>query len=118
MNEQFPDEWTQEEFLREKERLAKEGVKVLLIDTILSSIEKADTVVYNPHELQNEPEGSVFVFYCDTGKATKERLAEFRAKFPKQHCISLRGGRGYWRKNMQLMPDRAAPNGVPKGENE
>jgi hypothetical protein len=118
MNKQFPDEWTQEEFLREKERLSKEGVKVLLIDTILSSIEKADTVLYNPHELQNEPEGSVFVFYCDTGKATKERLAEFRAKFPKQHCISLRGGRGYWRKNMQLLPDRTASCERPKHKDE
>ena len=102
MSETFPDEWTQEEFLREKARLEKEGVRVLLIDTILAPIEKADTVVYNPHQLLEEPEGSVFVFYCDTGKATKERLEEFRRKFPKQYCISLRGGRGYWRKNMTL----------------
>jgi len=118
MNEQFPDEWTQEQYLREKERLAKEGVKVLLIDTILSPIEKADTVVYNPFELKNEPEGSVFVFYCDTGKGTKERLAEFRAKFPKQHCISLRGGRGYWRKNMQLLPDTTASCEPSKDKDE
>jgi hypothetical protein len=102
MAETFPDEWTQEEYLREKARLEKEGVRVLLIDTILSPIEKADTIVYNPHLLKEEPEGSVFVFYCDTGKATKERLEEFRRKFPKQHCISLRGGRGYWRKNMTV----------------
>lgn len=102
MAESFPDEWTQEEYLREKARLEREGVKVLLIDTILSPIEKVDTVLYNPHLLKEEPEGSVFVFYCDTGKATKERLEEFRKKFPKQHCISLRGGRGYWRKNMTV----------------
>ena len=102
MAETFPDEWTQEEYLREKARLEQEGVKVLLIDTILSPIEKAESVVYNPHLLREEPEGSVFVFYCDTGKATRERLEEFRRKFPKQHCISLRGGRGYWRKNLTL----------------
>ncbi len=102
MDELFPDEWTQEEYLREKKRLEREGVKVLLIDTILSSIDGADTAVYNPFELAKEPEGSVFVFYCDTGKATKERLKEFRAKFPAQHCISLRGGRGYWRKNLTI----------------
>ena len=105
MAETFPDEWTQEEYLREKARLEKEGVKVLLIDTILSPIEKADTVVYNPHLLKEEPEGSVFVFYCDTGKATKERLAEYRARFPKHHCISLRGGRGYWRKNLTIQTE-------------
>ena len=105
MAETFPDEWTQEEFLREKARLEKAGVKVLLIDTILSPIDKADTVVYNPHTLIEEPEGSVFVFYCDTGKGTKERLAEFRRKFPKHHCISLRGGRGYWRKNLTLLEE-------------
>ena len=52
--------------------------------------------------LEKEPEGSVFVFYCDTGKGTKERLAEFRKRFPGKHCISLRGGRGYWRKYLQV----------------
>jgi hypothetical protein len=96
------DEWTQEEFLKNKKILEEDGVKVLLIDTILSPIEKADTITYNPHELKNEPDGSVFVFYCDTGKATKERLKEFREKFPNKYCISLRGGRGYWRKNYVL----------------
>jgi hypothetical protein len=100
------DEWTQEEFLRNKKTLQSQGIKVLLIDTILSPIEKAETLIYNPYELQKEPEGSVFVFYCDTGKVTKERLLEFRKKFPKHHCVSLRGGRGYWRKNMML-PDES-----------
>ncbi|MGB6018074.1 MAG: hypothetical protein WBF77_00590 [Sulfurimonadaceae bacterium] len=118
MNNDFPDEWTQEQFMREKELLEKEGVKVLLIDTVLTPIEKADTVVYNPFELQKEPEGSVFVFYCDTGKATQDRLNEYRAKFPKYHCVSLRGGRGYWRKNMQLLPDREAACELPKAEDE
>ena len=41
MKKIFPDEWTQEEFLREKARLEKEGVKVLLIDTILAPIERS-----------------------------------------------------------------------------
>lgn len=100
---QFPDEWTQKEFLENKRELEKEGIKVILVDTILSPIEKADTVVYNPFELAQEPEGSVFVFYCDSGKATLDRLKEYKAKFPKYHCISLKGGRGYWRKNMMLL---------------
>ena len=102
MSETFPDEWTQEQFLKAKKRLEKAGIKVLLIDTILSPIERADTVVYNPYELAQQPEGSVFVFYCDTGKATKERLPEFRKRFPNHHCISLHGGRGYWRKYMEV----------------
>lgn len=96
------DEWTQEQFLKNRKILEESGVKVLLIDTILSPIEKVETVVYNPFELKKEPNGSVFVFYCDTGKSTKERLKEFREKFPNMHCISLRGGRGYWRKNFSL----------------
>ncbi len=116
MNREFPDEWTQEQFLREKKRLEKEGVKVLLVDTILSSIERAETVVYNPFELKKEPKGSVFVFYCDTGKATHDRLKEYREKFPEYHCLSLHGGRGYWRKHMQLLPDRAPACELPKGE--
>lgn len=100
---QFPDEWTQKEFLENKRELEKEGIKVILVDTILSPIEKADTVLYNPFELAQEPEGSVFVFYCDSGKATLDRLKEYKAKFPNHHCISLKGGRGYWRKNMMLL---------------
>ena len=98
----FPDEWTQEEYLANKIILEKNGIKVLLIDTILSPIEKANSVVYNPFELKNEPKGSVFVFYCDSGKSTLNRLREYKAKFPDHICISLRGGRGYWRKNMTV----------------
>lgn len=96
------DEWTQEEFLRNKKELEANGTKVLLIDTILNSIDGAETLVYAPPLLKNEPAGSVFVFYCDTGKSSKERLKEFRAKFPNHVCISLRGGRGYWRKNLRI----------------
>lgn len=99
----YADEWTQKEFLTNKQILEKEGVKVVLIDTILSPIEKADSVVYNPHELKSYPDGSVFVFYCDTGKATMDRLGEYKERFPTMHCISLKGGRGYWRKNMQIL---------------
>ena len=101
----YPNEWTQKEFLQNKKKLEEEGIKVLLIDTILSSIQKADTVVYNPYELKNLPEGSVFVFYCDSGKATLDRLKEYKEKFPKHHCISLKGGRSYWRKNMIILND-------------
>ena len=101
----YPNEWTQKEFLQNKKLLEKEGIKVLLIDTILSPIEKANTTVYNPFKLKNEPEGSVFVFYCDSGKATLNRLKEYKEKFPLHYCISLKGGRGYWRKNMMLIND-------------
>jgi len=101
----YPDEWTQKEFLENKRRLEKEGVDVVLVDTILSPIDKAQTVTYNPYELKKYPKGSLFVFYCDTGKATKERLQEYKEKFPDHHCISLKGGRGYWRKNMMLLDE-------------
>jgi hypothetical protein len=104
---QFPNEWTQKEYLQYKAKLEKEGVKVVLIDTILSPIEKANTTTYNPHELKNYPDGSVFVFYCDSGKATLDRLKEYKEKFPTMHCISLKGGRGYWRKNMMLLDEDA-----------
>ncbi len=101
----YPDEWTQKEFLENRKKLQKDGVDVVLVDTILSPIEKADTVVYNPYELKKYPKGSVFVFYCDTGKATLDRLDEYKKKFPDHHCISLKGGRGYWRKNMMVFDD-------------
>jgi len=96
------DEWTQEEYLRHKKSLEAEGIKVLLIDTILSPIEGAESIVYNPPMLKQEQEGSVFVFYCDSGKGTLNRLKEFREKFPNHVCISLKGGRGYWRKYLQI----------------
>lgn len=101
----YPDEWTQKEFLQNKKKLEAEGVKVLLVDTILADIEGAETVLYNPFELMNEPEGSVFVFYCDTGKATLNRLREYKERFPKHRCISLKGGRGYWRRGMTLIDE-------------
>jgi hypothetical protein len=96
------DEWTQKEFLTHKRELESQGVSVVLVDTILNVIDGADVVTYNPPRLREMPSGSVFVFYCDTGKVSKERLGEFRAKFPDHVCISLRGGRGYWRKNYQV----------------
>lgn len=102
MDQPIADEWTQEQFLREKARLEAQGVQVVLVDTILSPIEKVPTVTYNPYTLRDYPEGSVFVFYCDTGKSTKERLEEFRKKFPQHRCVSLYGGRAYWRKNLQV----------------
>jgi hypothetical protein len=101
----YPDQWTQKDFLKNKIKLEKEGIKVLLIDTILSPIDKAETTVYNRHELKTQPEESVFVFYCDSGKATLDRLKEYKENFPKQHCISLKGGRGYWRKNMMILDE-------------
>ncbi len=96
------DEWTQEEFLHAKELLKNEGIEVVLVDTVLNPIEKANSITYNPYELSKYPKGSIFVFYCDTGKATKERLGEYKKRFPDHKCISLKGGRGYWRKNMQV----------------
>ncbi len=101
----YPDQWTQKEFLEAKRDLAKENIEVILIDTILSPIEKALTTVFNPHELKAYPDGSVFVFYCDSGKATLDRLQEYKDRFPTMHCVSLKGGRGYWRKNMMLLDE-------------
>ena len=101
----YSDEWTQKEFLVNKKRLQKEGIDVILVDTILSPISKAQTVTYNPYELQKYKEGTVFVFYCDTGKASLNRLDEYKKKFPNNPCISLKGGRGYWRVNMMVLDE-------------
>ena len=101
----YTDEWTQKEFLQNKITLTKEGVDVVLIDTILSPIDKANTITYNPHEMKKYPKGSVFVFYCDTGKATLNRLKEYKEKFPQNPCVSLKGGRGYWRVNMMVIDE-------------
>ncbi len=99
---EFKDEWSQEEYLRAKKELGEKGIDVLLVDTIAREIEGAKTLLYNPYELEKLPAKTVLVFYCDTGKETKERLQEFRKRFPDKICISLRGGRGYWRKLLRV----------------
>ena len=100
------DEWTQKEFLINKKHLEKKGIKVVLIDTILKPIANVETLIYNPYEMQTYQEGTVFVFYCDTGKNTFERLNYYKNKFPKYKCISLRGGRGYYRANLTITDEK------------
>ena len=96
------DEWTQLEFLKNKKELEEKGIKVVLIDTILKPIDNMETMIYNPPLMEQFPKDTVFVFYCDTGKTTKERLSYYKKKFSKYKCISLKGGRGYFRPNLQL----------------
>ena len=96
------DEWTQQELYKYKKELEKNGINVVLVDTILKPLDNVKTMTYNPYEMIKMPKGTVFVFYCDTGKTTKERLDYYRKKFPDYKCFSLRGGRGYWRPNYQL----------------
>jgi len=98
----FPDEWTQQELYKNTIELEKQGIKVVLIDTILKPLEKIETTTYNPFVLSEMPKNTVFVFYCDTGKMSKERLNFYRSKLPDYTCISLRGGRAYWRPNYTL----------------
>ena len=94
------DEWTQQELVEYKNELEHEGVEVVLVDTILKPIDGIKTVVYNPYQLKEYREGTVFVFYCDTGKSTLERLEFYRSKLPGFRCVSLRGGRGYWKSSL------------------
>ena len=96
------DEWTQQELYKYANELQKDNIDVVLVDTILKPLDRMETITYNPYEMNLMPKGTVFVFYCDTGKTTKERLNFYRKKLPGYKCISLRGGRGYWRPNYQL----------------
>ena len=99
------DEWTQQELYKYTRELEKEGIKVVLVDTILKPLENIETITFNPYEMAEMPEDTVFVFYCDTGKVTKERLNFYRKKLPNYRCLSLRGGRGYWRPNYQILEE-------------
>lgn len=99
------DEWTQKELYKYSKELEESNIQVVLIDTILKPLDRIETITYNPYEMNLMPKGSVFVFYCDTGKTTKERLSYYKKKFPDYKCISLRGGRGYWRPNYQLLDE-------------
>lgn len=91
-------EWSQVEYLHYKRSNAIKGIKTLLVDTVNTPIDGAETVLYNPYLLSQYPENTILVFYCDTGKSTLDRLPEYQKRFPDKQCISLRGGRGYWRK--------------------
>jgi len=99
------DEWTQQELYKYSKELEKNDILVVLVDTILKPLDRIEAITYNPFEMNLMPKGSVFVFYCDTGKTTKERLSYYKKKFPDYKCISLRGGRGYWRPNYQLLEE-------------
>lgn len=99
------DEWTQQELYKYSKELEKEDISVVLVDTILKPLDRIETITYNPYEMQLMPKGTVFVFYCDTGKTTKNRLNFYRKKLPDYKCISLRGGRGYWRPNYQFIEE-------------
>ena len=99
------DEWTQQELFKNTKHLEKHDIKVVLVDTILKPIQSIETITYNPYEMNLMPKGTVFVFYCDTGKTTKARLDYYRKKLPDYTCISLHGGRGYWRPNYQLLEE-------------
>ncbi len=99
------DEWTQQELYKYSKQLELKDIQVVLIDTILKPLDRIETITYNPFEMNLMPKGSVFVFYCDTGKTTKERLSYYKKKFPNYKCISLRGGRGYWRPNYQILDE-------------
>ncbi|MFA7084575.1 MAG: hypothetical protein WC141_08585 [Arcobacteraceae bacterium] len=99
-------EWTQSELYAHTNELKQKNIEVVLVDTILKPLENAKTLIYNPFELQKFPKETVFVFYCDTGKNTKERLEYYQNKFPNNPCISLHGGRGYWRPNFKNEPPR------------
>jgi len=96
------DEWTQQELYKYTKELEVEGAQVVLIDTILKPLENIETTTYNPFRLAKMPTNTVFVFYCDTGKMSKERLSFYRSKLPNHKCVSLRGGRAYWRPNYSL----------------
>lgn len=100
------DEWTQMELFKNKKLLEKKGVKVVLVDTILKPLETIETILYNPFEMNKYPKETVFVFYCDTGKTTKERIEYYKKKFPNYKCISLKGGRAYFRPNYQLLDEQ------------
>lgn len=94
----YDREWSQEQYLENKKIYSNKGIETILIDTINTPIEGEETILYNPYVLKQYPKGTIFVFYCDTGKHTRERLTDYQKKFPGKKCISLKGGRGYWRR--------------------
>ena len=99
------DEWTQIELFKNKKLLEEEGIKIVIVDTILKPLDNLEVITYNPYEMNLYPKGTVFVFYCDTGKNTKERLVYYKRKFPNYRCISLKGGRAYFRPNYKFFEE-------------
>ena len=83
----------------------------MLNASIQSLMDSGLTVVFGSpdmierYEMNNYPKNTVFVFYCDTGKTTKERIGYYKKKFPNYKCVSLKGGRAYFRPNFQLSDD-------------
>lgn len=93
------DEITQEELYEKLEELHKNGISVVLVDTILKPINTNDfpIITYNPFKMKEYDKNTLFLFYCDSGKSSLDRLSFYRSKLPNHTCLSLKGGRGYWR---------------------
>lgn len=96
-------ELTQKELFQVMDELAEEGVETVLVDTILKPLPGFPTMKLNPPEMKKMKPGTLFVFYCDTGKTTMERLSAFQRQFPDHRVASLRGGRAYWRETLASM---------------
>lgn len=99
------DEWTQQELYKNTKILQEQGTEVVLVDTILKPLDNIDSITYNPYEMNLYKKGTVFVFYCYSGKTTKARLDYYKSKLPGYTCISLHGGSSYWRATYQLLDE-------------
>ena len=98
--EPIKKELTQKELFDVMERLEEEGVETVLVDTILKPLPGFPSMTLNPPEMKKMKPGTLFVFYCDTGKSTMERLPAFERQFPDHRVASLRGGRSRWRETL------------------
>lgn len=99
------DEWNQQELYKNTKALEKQGIQVVLVDTILKPLDNIETITYNPYEMSLYPKGTVFIFYCYSGKTTKARLNFYKEKLPDYRCISLHGGSSYWRATYELLDE-------------
>lgn len=98
------EEITQDELFEQIQKgdIAKEDVLLVAISLKDIDTNLFEQMRYNPYEMQKMPTDKLFVFFCDTGKDTKENLNFYKQKLPQHTCISLKGGRGYWRPNKSL----------------
>ncbi len=98
------DELTQKELFTHIKNGDIKQEDVVLVGMTLKEIDTAmfEQMRYNPFELKKMPTDKLFVFFCDTGKETLENLHFYREKLPDHTCVSLKGGRGYWRPNLSV----------------
>ncbi len=86
--------WTRFQYFQNKEKLEKEGVKVILVDMINYPIENSIPASNELFFDQEYPDGTYFCLYCNSWCGLGSLQTKLKEELPQHHFINLTGGIG------------------------